>query len=241
MVDFGGSEEVGIQELYTRLLTPVARAMARVAPNTITVVALVSGLSAGLCYWATNRHPGFFLAGGALVALSGVLDSLDGMVARLHDRASRTGDFLDHFFDRLVNIAIMVGLSLSPGADLTLGLAVTVLMVLNSYMGTQIQASFGTRFYTGLGKAELFVGLVVGSAVLAFVPDAAVSVLGRDWSLINVFLVLVGCFSVLGIVHRFRLGLRLAARKTGNATRDPGLETRDLPRNTVQRPRSSAP
>jgi len=211
VVDFAGSEEVGIQELYTRLLTPVARAMARVEPNTITVVALVAGLSAGLCYWATSHHPGFFLLGGALVALSGVLDSLDGMVARLHDRASRTGDFLDHFFDRLVNIAILVGLSLSPGADLTLGLAVTVLMVLNSYMGTQIQASFGTRHYTGLGKAELFVGLVVGSIVLAFVPDAAVSVLGRDWPLINVFLVLVGISSVLGILHRFRLGLRLAA------------------------------
>jgi hypothetical protein len=105
----------------------------------------------------------------------------------------------------------VVGLSLSPGASLILGLAMIILMVLNSYMGTQIQASFGKRYYTGLGKAELFVGLVLGSVLLTFVPDASFTAFGRTVSVINLFLGLVGASSVLGIVHRFRLGLRLAA------------------------------
>jgi archaetidylinositol phosphate synthase len=197
-------------------LRPVAGALTGVHPNTITYVALAAGLLAGVCYWATDYHAAFFFVGGALVALSGVLDSLDGMVARMHARSSRAGDFLDHFFDRLVNIAIVLGLSLSPRADLRLGLAMTILMVLNSYMGTQIQASFGKRFYSGLGKAELFVGLVLGSAFLGFVPDASVAAFGVTISVINLFLALVGVSSCLGIVHRFRLGLRLAAGENGD-------------------------
>ena len=188
----------------------MAKALSGVHPNTITYVALVAGLLAGTSYWATNSNAWFFLVGGVLVALSGVLDSLDGMVARLHGRSSRAGDFLDHFFDRVVNIAIVLGLSLSPGASVTLGLAMTILMVLNSYMGTQIQASFGKRYYTGLGKAELFVGLVLVSLLLTFAPDLGIVVSGREIALINVFLALVGLSSLLGIGHRFRLGLRLA-------------------------------
>ena len=191
-------------------MRPLARALAGFHPNTITCVALATGLMAGACFWATHIHPAFFFLGGALVAVSGVLDSLDGMVARMHGRSSRAGDFLDHFFDRLVNIAIALGLSLSPGADLRLGLAMTILMVLNSYMGTQIQASFGKRFYTGLGKAEMFVGLVLASVILGLFPNLSIPFAQRSVEFVNVLLLLVGVSSVLGIVHRFRLGLRLA-------------------------------
>jgi len=208
----GGST---IRDLFIALLTPMARAMARVHPNTITVVSLLTGCMAGACYWLSSRNAALCFLGGALVALSGIADGLDGVVARLHGRTSAAGDFLDHFFDRIVEIAIVVGLALSPGATTTLGLGVAILVVLHSYLGTQIQASFGTRYYTGFGKAEFFIALVLISVLLGLNPEASLRIMGRELSAIDIFFAVVGVVTLQAMVHRLRLALRLASEADG--------------------------
>ena len=125
--------------------------------------------------------------------------------------ATPIGDFLDHFFDRVVNIFILGGLALSPFASTSLGLGVTILVVLNSYLGTQIEASFGRRYYSGMGKLELFLGLIAISVALALVPQATLTVVGRDLSLLDLFFVVVGVMSLQAMGHRLRLAARLAA------------------------------
>lgn len=185
--------------------------MSGIAPNTITLVSLLAGCLAGVAYALASRGPGFYLLGGALVAISGLSDSLDGIVARMYGRTSRTGDFLDHFCDRLINVAIFAGLAFSPGANPVLGLGTVVVVMLNSYLGTQIEASFGQRYYGGLGKAELFVGLVVGSMVLAVFPDTVVDIALVRLTLVNLFFVLLAAITLVGLVHRFRYAMRLCA------------------------------
>jgi phosphatidylglycerophosphate synthase len=203
-----------IRELFTTVLTQIARRLYAVHPNAITVFALVTGILAGFCYWLTTQNTAFFFLGGVLVAISGTADCLDGVVARLYEKTSAMGDFLDHFFDRLVNIAILIGLGLSPNATFSFSLIIGLMVVLNSYLGTQIEASFGKRYYTGLGRAELFIGLIVGSLILGLFPDLSVPVLGRELSLINLFFMLVGISTLTGIVHRYRLAMRLAREES---------------------------
>jgi phosphatidylglycerophosphate synthase len=184
--------------------------LAGVHPNTITFVSLVTGCLAGLAYYWSNHSPAFFFVAGGLVAVSGLADVLDGLVARRYERTSRLGDFLDHFFDRIIEIAILTGLALSANANTVLGLIAVILVVLNSYIGTQIEASFGKRFYTGLGKLQLFIGLILGSFLLGLLPDAVLPILGYSVSLVNLFFIIACVLTVQAITYRFRLALRLA-------------------------------
>lgn len=207
-----------IETLYLALLSPVARRLGAVSPNAVTLASLAIGVAAGACFALTGGDSRLYFVAAGLVALSGVADSLDGLMARMHHRRTTLGDFLDHFLDRIVDVAVLVGLALTPHATTTFGLAVTLVVLLNAYLGTQIEATFQRRFYSGLGKAELFVGLIVGSIVLGVLPDAALPVAGRRFPLVDVFFLAVGLLALQAIAHRFRLALRLARE----ADSDPG-------------------
>ncbi len=77
--------------------------LTRIHPNTITVAALVVGLLSA-----------FFLAIGntfvavVLLWLSGLLDVLDGTVARLTGKTSPFGAYMDLVFDRMVEAAVII-------------------------------------------------------------------------------------------------------------------------------------
>lgn len=192
------------------MISPLATPLAGVDPNVITGFAALTGCGAGVAYALTGRGPAWFVVGAALVLVSGLADALDGIVARQQDRATVLGDFLDHFFDRVVEVAVMVGLAVSRGATPPLGVAATLAVVLNSYVGTQIHASFGTRDYTGLGKGQFIAGLVIGSVLLAAFPGAAIEVAGRSVSGVDLLLGAIGVLAVQAMAHRLRLAARLA-------------------------------
>lgn len=208
---------LSVRSLVGAAFTPLARRMSTVDPNTLTVVSLTAGVAAGLAFALAGRGPGYYAAAGILVAVSGSADALDGLVARLHGRTSAAGDFLDHAGDRLVEVCLLVGIAASPGASAVFGLAVVILTLLNSYLGTQIEATFGRRAYTGLGKAEQFIGLVMFAAVLAIAPDLALSLGGLPFGAADALFALLGAGAVAGLVHRVRLGVSLAVAGTPHA------------------------
>ncbi len=209
-----------IRDFFGRLFSPLARILANVAPNAITAVSLATGCLAGAAFAAARYGAGWYLVGGALVAVSGTCDSLDGLVARLSGRTSRTGDFLDHFGDRVVNVFIFTGLAFSPGATPVIGLGSLIVTQLNSYLGTQIEATFGVRYYGGLGKAELFVGLIVGSVVLALLGGRRLPLGEHGLAPADILFVALALGALSGLVHRFRHALRLCAEADA-ATRGP--------------------
>lgn len=142
--------------------------------------------------------------------LSGLADAVDGIVARQTGRATAFGDFLDHVLDRLVETVIMLGLATARGATPALGVVVTLIVVFNSYVGTQIEASFDRRDYTGLGKGQFVAGLVAGSVVLAVWPDLVIRVAGLGISGVDLMLGLIGVLALQAIGHRLRIAARLA-------------------------------
>jgi phosphatidylglycerophosphate synthase len=212
-----------IRDRFYPVLEPLARPLARVRPNTISAIALVTGLAAGGCYGAARLSPWLYLAGAVLVAVSGLADCFDGIVARQSGRETVLGDFLDHLFDRLVTMSIFVGLAFSPGATPALGLVTALLVLLNSYLGTQIQASFGSRDYTGLGRAQLFVALVAGSIALFVVPGAGWTIADLDVSLVNALFVVIAVATVQAMAHRVRLAIRLSSAADDEPGSGPAL------------------
>lgn len=196
---------------------PLARLLANVSPNSITAVSLVTGCLAGAAFVAARWGTGWYLVAGALIAISGTCDSLDGLVARLSGRTSRTGDFLDHFGDRVINVAIFAGLAFSPGATPVVGLGSLAVTQLNSYLGTQIEATFGVRYYGGLGKAELFVGLIVGCMVLAAMGGRRIPLGDVSLAPADLLFGLLALGALSGLIHRFRHALRLCAEADADA------------------------
>lgn len=171
-----------LDPLLRRALEPAVRRLGAVDPNAITWGSAAVGLaSAALLWQAPADAPGrpWLLAGALGIALSYVLDVLDGQVARHHGRTSVWGDFLDHALDRVVDAALLVGISANAArvGDLLLGLGATVATLLGSYMGTQAAASGLGRDYGGFSRTDRLALLALGAGLAAFGVDALVPVL----------------------------------------------------------------
>lgn len=76
-----------------------------IPPNVITWSALAANLCAGILF-AEGRFP----AAGGMVILAGLCDLLDGPVARIQNRVSLFGAFLDSILDRYADFLLFLGL-----------------------------------------------------------------------------------------------------------------------------------
>ena len=77
-------------------------------PNHISILGLVCGGVAGtLFYWQNNFQAA--LVGCLFLIFSGILDTVDGQVARLTNRLSRFGSYIDGQVDYLVFTAVYIG------------------------------------------------------------------------------------------------------------------------------------
>jgi len=89
------------------LLDPVARLVSRtgVSPNVVTLIGF--SLNLGVA-WVLAQ--GYMRIGGLLVPLVSLFDALDGTLARLTERRSRFGAFLDSTMDRFSEAILYLGL-----------------------------------------------------------------------------------------------------------------------------------
>ena len=89
-------------------LTAVARGLHRsgVTPNGLTYTALASGLVAALLFYCDRGWWAY-----ALVLLSGLLDAVDGRVARMGPGPTVWGGVLDLLCDRVVEAALLLGIA----------------------------------------------------------------------------------------------------------------------------------
>ena len=78
-----------------------------VTPNQLTGLSLCFALLAAVAY--SGGRPVFFAAGGTLTLISMIFDASDGMLARAKGMTSRYGAFLDLFFDRIADFAVLSG------------------------------------------------------------------------------------------------------------------------------------
>lgn len=195
----------GLRPLADRLIAPLVTGVRRVglSPNSVSVLAVAVAATAGGAFYAAGRAPAAYLFGAALVFITGVLDLIDGALARELETASAAGDLLDHVLDRYADVAIIAGLAAGVGAY-ALGFMAVTGVLLTSYLGTQAAAVGLDRVYGGvLGRADRL-ALVGVTAVVAAVTDATAAGLGSIEWLLVVFAV-VGHLTAL---QRFYYAMR---------------------------------
>jgi len=152
------------------LLSVIAKRFSKINPNALTWISLIFAFIAGLFFFFSSpklESINYYLFGAALfVFLNGLFDAIDGKVAKLTNKASKRGDFLDHAIDRYADVFMVGGLALSSWCDTRIGLLAIVGMLLTSYMGTQAQAIGHKRDYSGLlGRADRLVLLMISPII----------------------------------------------------------------------------
>lgn len=147
-------------------LSVVAKRFSNVNPDVLTWLALVFAVLSGMFFYFSSVEMellNYYLFFAALfVFLNGLFDAVDGKVAKIANKTSLRGDFLDHALDRYADVFIVGGLALSSWCRPSIGLLAVIGMLLTSYMGTQSQAIGHKRDYSGLlGRADRLVLLMI--------------------------------------------------------------------------------
>ncbi|MGH9456401.1 MAG: CDP-alcohol phosphatidyltransferase family protein [Thermoanaerobaculia bacterium] len=194
-----------------RLLAPIGR-RCPVSPDVLTLLALAFALGAAALLAAGRRWPEAFGLAIVAAAAGGALDLLDGVVAREQGLASRWGDFLDHFSDRVSDAAMTAGWVIGAGVRPAIGLFAIAAVMLNGYAGTQVEASFRTREYATTGRGEFFIA-ILGLPLLAWLGgDAARDTAVLRLPLFDLLTLMVAIFALAGVGQRVAHARRLARR-----------------------------
>lgn len=177
-----------LERPYYAVVRPSVDALIRagVRPNTITTFGTLMVLASALAYGL-----GHVRWGGFLLLMSGVLDTLDGQVARGSSRVTKFGAFYDSTLDRVGDGATFIGIAVflltAPDVAWRLpAVIVCMLAVLASLLVSYARAraeGLGVDCKVGIAqRAERILGLglvsvLFGAAWQAQVLEAAVLIL----------------------------------------------------------------
>jgi CDP-diacylglycerol--glycerol-3-phosphate 3-phosphatidyltransferase len=184
---------------------PVARALirARVRPNQLSLCGLVASCLAALALAFGYPRPG-----GLFLAVAGMLDILDGAVARAARQASAFGGFLDSVLDRYSDLLVLGGvivLFARRGAmpDLVVGLLGLVGTVMVSYTRARAE-SLGVECRVGImERGERLLTLVAGALFDLLTPAMWLLAVGANATAVH------------RIVHTWRVTRPLSAGRRG--------------------------
>jgi phosphatidylglycerophosphate synthase len=173
-----------------------------ISAGTVSAVSLgCAGLAAVAYYLAGNNN---LLLAFALIflLLNGLLDALDGALARKTGTASKYGDFVDHVIDRYADVLIICGIFLGGFLPADLGALALAGVLLASYLGTQAQAVGIGRVYGGImGRADRMIVFILATC-LNLVYPAAIGFQGAQFPVLGWALLLVGVLSHVTALQR---------------------------------------
>jgi CDP-diacylglycerol--glycerol-3-phosphate 3-phosphatidyltransferase len=139
----------------------------KLKPNHITFAALIVGLASGFMLYF-----GCVILAIVLLWISGLLDAVDGSMARLSGKASLGGAMFDIVSDRIVELAIFWALILHHSESLIAMLALlsAILISMTVFLTTGMLAEKSGKksFYYQAGLMERTEGFIASSAMMLF-------------------------------------------------------------------------
>jgi len=158
--------------VYRRFSKPLARFFLRfnINPNTITYFAAFLGIFSGLLIYTGRIYESVLV-----ILVSQILDCTDGDMARLSDRVTAKGGFLDRIFDRFVDAAIIIGMiGLDPNKLWLIG-ALAVVGSFGVSISRAMAEAYGVECKVGIGSRDTRIAIImVGLIVKLFYATLAV-------------------------------------------------------------------
>jgi CDP-diacylglycerol--glycerol-3-phosphate 3-phosphatidyltransferase len=200
-----------VKPRFRALLSGLVPALRPIHPDWITLAALLCSIAAAGLFQSAERLRWPFLAIPLLLLARITLNALDGMVAQATGTARAFGEVLNEGTDRLSDVAILIGIAVSPLSSLAWGTPATVAVLLSSYAGILGKAVGAGRQYGGvLGKADRMLYLGLACLAASFVGNP---VLVRPGGIgLTLFDCLLGAFAVLALVTAFQRVLAIQRR-----------------------------
>ena len=158
-------EYVITEVVYRKFSRPIARFLAKfnVNPTLITFIATFVGLFSGYLIAMGEIYKGV-----VVLFVSQILDCVDGDLARITNRVTKIGGFLDRVFDRFVDAAIIMGIiALSP-SDLWL---VGTLAIVGSFgvsMSRAMAEAEGAVCKVGIGGRDTRLAIIMIGLILNY-------------------------------------------------------------------------
>ncbi len=158
-------EYVITEVVYRKFSRPIARFLAKfnVNPTLITFIATFVGLFSGYLIAIGEIYKGV-----VVLFVSQILDCVDGDLARITNRVTKVGGFLDRVFDRFVDAAIIMGIiALSP-PDLWL---VGTLAIVGSFgvsMSRAMAEAEGAVCKVGIGGRDTRLAIIMIGLILNY-------------------------------------------------------------------------
>ena len=151
-----------VDPFITRIVAPIAK----VNPSLITLFGFTFSIIAGLMYASGNLIFAFIT-----LALGSVLDVADGAVARLTNRVSAFGGFLDSLTDRYSDAVILTGIAVYLQGHYLLVITALVGSLLVSYTRARSEMEIDGKCNVGYGeRAERLIIIMAATLVEAASP-----------------------------------------------------------------------
>lgn len=161
-----------IKPWFREQLQPLVKLLWEVHPDVLTWSALGVSIAGGALLYQAYDHPFLAVLVVPLLLIRLALNALDGMLAQQTGKARAAGEVLNEVSDRLADMAIFIGLILSPAVDKTWELLSLLSILMVSYVGILGKAVAGQRIYTGvLGKADRMIFLMIACLIYAVSPQ----------------------------------------------------------------------
>ena len=154
-----------LRPFLTKILNPIARNL-NINPNIITVISpFVAVLAA---YGFANQ---LLILGCIAILLSGLLDVVDGAVARYHKRSSKFGAFLDSTMDRFADAIIYIGIIFGGYCNWFWGVLAIHSAICVSYVRARAESQ-GVDCNVGIAeRAVRMIILMIGALIGYFIGD----------------------------------------------------------------------
>jgi len=157
----------------------------RVNPNFLTFTGLGINIAATVCF-----AKGMFFWAGLVVLFAGVFDMLDGAVARVTNRETRFGAFLDSVVDRYSDMLMLFGLMIwYAKMDKMFYLSLTGMVIIGSIMTSYTRAraeSIIPACKQGfLERAERVVLLIIGALTDRLAVALWIMAILTNWTVVQ--------------------------------------------------------
>jgi len=174
---------------FREIFKPIANKIGKIGitPNIISGLSFLLALISGILFFF-----GYLLQPALMLALSGLADSIDGIVARELDVSSKPGDFIDHTLDRFSDTSILLGIIYSGNVSVIWGILALIGVLITGYIGSQSEAVGMERVYKGIfGRADIMAILFFFSVLSFFMaPTMSENLYILE---IGVIILAVGC------------------------------------------------
>jgi CDP-diacylglycerol--glycerol-3-phosphate 3-phosphatidyltransferase len=172
-----------------------ALALTRISPNMLTFLGLVISIVAALLFGYANaeNQQRMFLYAGLVIMGAGLLDMVDGRLARATGQVTQFGAFFDSVLDRYSDVALFFGLLVYYARAnrffyVVLVAIVMVSSVMVSYTRARAESLIGSCKVGFMERPERLVLVIIGAVFNRMAPVlwviallASITVVHRIW------------------------------------------------------------